>query len=760
MGRRSSLGVQVFEVASLFGACALLGACGDRAGDAAPATGEARQSVVWPFMTKDSQQRLWLGADRVAGPAANLFTILHEYYVNPVLARAKLDRARQAGIRFARFWAAGLPVAGEYVMVQSWQNQAGHATYYAAFDALAADAANFGIQLIPSLLTGLYDRHENPSVCASRRTLPPNILDDSIGMVPGSTNKTILKNLFLGIAQRYKSSGAILFWELGNELNLVTHERSSNSCATRSEVRAWMQEVAAALKQVDPNHLVASGTIQEGSNDAWPLKGVPNAPGVLNDMQDFFTFYATNVPSVDLTSFHFYEPYVDGGGVVSQAADFVDTFLPASIAAGKALFVGEFGPRPGAWADDNFAESPMSVLLATSFRNVEIAAAWAWETRAYRDWDGPNSHPVFEELSLDPGEDDDFLTVMREFPQKMGKSVSQVWKPLVGNFDGSPLDDLAASSNRGLLEVSTMAATPQPPAAWLSQFGDDLRDIGGAPFQTFVGDWNQDGKTDIGAKSRDGRWFLADRDPDPTKKGFVNRRQLPGIWGDDNADPGGAPFTVFTGSWTTTDNRTDVGLKSRDGRWFLADMNGTASALVNPRQLPFVLGNDATDPVGAPYFPFTGDWNHDSRTDIGVKSRDGRWFLSRNLATGFTAPGVAVLSNWANDTVDVGGAPFRVVTGDWNADGRTDIGVKSRDGRWFFADMNPAATGFVNPRQVLSNWGNDTVDIGGAPFLPFTGQFTAGDARTDIGVKSNDGRWFVARTDASGMVTGSTAWLP
>ncbi|WNG44875.1 helix-turn-helix domain-containing protein [Archangium minus] len=267
----------------------------------------------------------------------------------------------------------------------------------------------------------------------------------------------------------------------------------------------------------------------------------------------------------------------------------------------------------------------------------------------------------------------------------------------------------------------------------LSSFGNDYLDPGSAPFLPITGDWNGDGKTDIGLKAKDGRWFIATS----TGSGFTGQAHVLSSFGNDYLDPGGAPFLPVTGDWNG-DGKTDIGLKAKDGRWFIA--TSTGSGFTGQAQVLSSFGNDDLDPGGAPFLPITGDWNGDGKTDIGLKAKDGRWFIATSTGSGFTGQ-AHVLSSFGNDYLDPGGAPFLPITGDWNGDGRTDIGLKAKDGRWFVATST--GSGFTGQAQVLSSFGNDDLDPGGAPFLPVTGDWN-GDGRTDIGLKAKDGRWFIA----------------
>ena len=69
----------------------------------------------------------------------------------------------------------------------------------------------------------------------------------------------------------------MLFWELGNELNLSAKERNPTVlCVTRQQIADYIAEMAQAIKVIDTNHLLASGAMQE-DDTGWPLSDVPGA---------------------------------------------------------------------------------------------------------------------------------------------------------------------------------------------------------------------------------------------------------------------------------------------------------------------------------------------------------------------------------------------------------------------------------------------------------------------------------------------------
>jgi lysophospholipase L1-like esterase len=174
-----------------------------------------------------------------------------------------------------------------------------------------------------------------------------------------------------------------------------------------------------------------------------------------------------------------------------------------------------------------------------------------------------------------------------------------------------------------------------------------------------TGDWNGDGITNIGV-FRDGAWYL-----DSNGNGKLD----PGVDKEIKVHSFGNPNDIpVTGDWNG-DGITNIGV-FRNGAWYL-DSNG------NGKWDP---GVDKAIPVhsfGNPNdIPITGDWNGDGKTNIGV-FRKGAWYLDYN--------GNGRWDENVDTTIPVFsfGNPNDIpITGDWNGDGKTNIGV-FRKGAWY-----------------------------------------------------------------------------
>jgi hypothetical protein len=180
--------------------------------------------------------------------------------------------------------------------------------------------------------------------------------------------------------------------------------------------------------------------------------------------------------------------------------------------------------------------------------------------------------------------------------------------------------------------------------------------------------------------------------------------------------PAPAKIGVFTGgTWYLDANRS----------W---DWNGTPAD---------ILGTFGMGQTGA--VPVVGDWNGDGTTEIGVYV-NGDWYLDMNNN-----------GQWDGEGVDVHGV-FGIglsnpvpVTGDWNGDGITEIGIYS-DGNWYL-DKNRSWAWEGEPADTFGRFG-----IGLANPIPVTGDWN-GNGITKIGIYS-EGNWYLD-TNASWQWDGT-----
>ncbi len=295
-----------------------------------------------------------------------------------------------------------------------------------------------------------------------------------------------------------------------------------------------------------------------------------------------------------------------------------------------------------------------------------------------------------------------------------------------------------------------------------------------------TGDFNADGKADLLLRHTSGRWHYYPMD---------GRRRI-----DDETGAANLPHSL---DWTfvgigdfDADGRDDVLLRHTDGRWGLHAMDGrqqTANSTVNG------LPTDAAWQVRA-----LGDFNGDGADDLLTRHPDGRWHyypvrdgnvvedeagpaeLPRNLnwrlagAGDFAGDGTDDVllrhkgsGGWHyypmdGRAVDPDGQDSAPLTrnldwqvaaiADFNGNGRADVLLRHREGRWYFYPMNG--------RRYTAGRGVATLTRNRTWQLAATGDFN-GDGRTDTLVRRSDnGRWFLYPMNGRrGMASRGTALI-
>jgi len=153
----------------------------------------------------------------------------------------------------------------------------------------------------------------------------------------------------------------------------------------------------------------------------------------------------------------------------------------------------------------------------------------------------------------------------------------------------------------------------------------------------------------------------------------------------------------------------------RNGTWYLDTNNNHAwnfsTTSSQPNDARFTLGMSGDLPV-------TGDWNGNGGTDIGVY-RNGNFYLDANGNQHWDG------STGGDAVIRFGMQGDLPISGDWNGDGRTDVGVY-RDG-YFYHDANG------NHQWDGTSAGDVRVRFGMAGDVPVTGDWN-GDHVTDLGV--------------------------
>jgi len=225
--------------------------------------------------------------------------------------------------------------------------------------------------------------------------------------------------------------------------------------------------------------------------------------------------------------------------------------------------------------------------------------------------------------------------------------------------------------------------------------------LGTNPFSVAVGDFNADGRPDlavVNANSNNVSILL----------GNGNGTFQPPV----NYAVGGIPNSIAVGDFNA-DGRPDLAVAN--------DISNTVSILLGNANGTFLPA--VTYAVGsAPASVAVGDFNADGRPDLAVAN-----FLSNNVSIllGNGPPSIGTFQ--AAVPYLVGTRPLSVAVGDFNSDGRPDLGVANNIG---------------NDLAILLGNGNGTFQVaddflvGDLPFSVAVGDFNS-DGRPDLAVVNN-----------------------
>ena len=247
-----------------------------------------------------------------------------------------------------------------------------------------------------------------------------------------------------------------------------------------------------------------------------------------------------------------------------------------------------------------------------------------------------------------------------------------------------------------------------------------LGPLGGyAQDKPVTGDWNGTGSTKIGIYRRDptqnlSYWYLDNGDGVFDGCGtFPTQDLCLGSFG------GYAQDIPVTGDWNGSGS-TKIGIYRRDpvhnlSYWYLDNGNGQWDGCGTFPTQDLCLGSFGGY---AQDIPVTGDWNGDGSTKIGIYRRDpiqnlSYWYLDNGNGA------------WDGCTTDGCFGPFGgfaqdiPVTGDWNGDGKTKIGIYRRDpitnlSYWYLDNGNGRWDGcgtFPTQDLCLGSFGGYAQDI-------------------------------------------------
>ncbi|MEH0021379.1 MAG: FG-GAP-like repeat-containing protein [Desulfobacter sp.] len=325
---------------------------------------------------------------------------------------------------------------------------------------------------------------------------------------------------------------------------------------------------------------------------------------------------------------------------------------------------------------------------------------------------GPNTMKFYTSTGTELA----FMTSLSDFTRAHSYTNTDSHPLVIGDWDGDGKTDI------GRVDQSRVGFYKSTGSGW--QVYTPLNDFSPAQFYTdqknrpiFTGDWNGDGKTDIGRADTNGIRFYTS-----TGTGW---QEYPGT----QATPDEAgDVSIFTGDWNG-DGRTDF---ARVIEHYIKFFVSTGSGFSHYCSLPD-MGSEQYDNYVHPLI--TGDFNGDGLSDVG-RSTDDRIKTYLSTGIGFV-PGGEIVHDMSRLYGFINQYENPLFTGDFNNDGLTDIGgIRSNS----FAIYTSTGTGFSIYSDGIMDLGKYQTFENNYEYPLVTGDFT-GDGRT--GIARAGKTWFV-----------------
>jgi hypothetical protein len=335
------------------------------------------------------------------------------------MARKAVADAHDAGLRFVRASVTGyFPVnfGDGRDDLRLWQTDP--AAYWADLDRMFDDLDRVGVRLVPSFLWQM----------SQFAVLGGNTLHEFVTS-PDSRGRQLFARYLREFIARYKKRNTILFYELTNEMNLGADLDLHGHCAkgrpppcvwdhfSTAEMNRFAADEVARIHRLDPSRKVDSG-YSIPRRGAWHLMQrpgfLPGGPGFSPDTPAEFrqVLLLVNRP-FDIISVHIYPGAENNrfGRPPGEEYKLVGDAEAAARAAGKPLFVGEFG-------DKGATPSMTNMLRELAQNRVAYAAIWAWEFYQTSTYQTHNTAP--SRTSIEPGYDDDVIDLLKNTERMLG----------------------------------------------------------------------------------------------------------------------------------------------------------------------------------------------------------------------------------------------------------------------------------------------------------------------------------------------------
>lgn len=326
--------------------------------------------------------------------------------------KAILD-ARSAGLTFLRAAVAGYGAAD----LALWQSNPPQ--FWALLDRMFDDLDATGMRLVPSFVWNIEQF--------------PLLGRDTIAIFmrePQSASRKLLVQFLRDFIDRYKGRRTILFYEMGNELNLLADlDGRKRNCKrdpcvwdnfTTEDMNKFAYHVAGSIKQLDPSRAVGSGYSLPRPNamhlEQHPEFGASGPDWTPDTAEEFARDLTATQAPFDVVSIHVYpdDEARPSGRTPGKRFDPIAVAAQAVHAAGKKLFIGEFGDDKGATP---FMRRTFEDIVHS---RVDFASIWVWEF-----YQNSTDDRVKTGMNAEPGFTDDLIALLVETERHLGAAPPQ-----------------------------------------------------------------------------------------------------------------------------------------------------------------------------------------------------------------------------------------------------------------------------------------------------------------------------------------------
>lgn len=309
-----------------------------------------------------------------------------------------LESAKAGGVKVFRFFAS---LWGPWQKYWAQHEEA----HFADLDKLFDEIGRLGLYAIPSIGTGDWHKVAN-GIQGGLQESQNDLVMNATSVSRGLANK-----YFDQLVSRYSSREAVLFWELGNELNLNVNlapkfcgpsdkVAATEQCFNTAQMTAYTQDLAARIRAIDGRRPISSG-FSAPRHSAWhnehcPLQGLCEADTAgywgTDSTEQWSEMLRKQHEGLDIWSIHHYQGDTCFFGLGSDcvtSAYVATVAAEAAMTAGKVLFVGEYGGRhPNLTgpteADQAWPAAMLDTQVADKGGAFLLSLIWAWECPSHR----------------------------------------------------------------------------------------------------------------------------------------------------------------------------------------------------------------------------------------------------------------------------------------------------------------------------------------------------------------------------------------